>query len=434
MRKEYEASGKTIDQAIDKACALAGTTIDNVEVEILELGGRGIFGFGQKDARVRVILELPDPPQEKEKPVLREDRPQRAPERSSNRGEKTFRPERTDKNKVEKTEAEKPVYKEKTEQPRQNNRENSAKEGSHPERAPRPQRPAAVGQGEKSEPKNRENKAPAKTGKPAGEGRRDPRRENRPVGNRPERSDNPRRGESYPRSESHVAMVTQGEMEQELTQMALAFLQPIFVKLQCDPQVVSQVKEGILWLSLTGGNLGLLIGRRGDTLNSLQYLTNLAVNKHRAEHVRLVLDVEGYRANREETLTALAHKMADKAVRTGRRVEFEPMNPHERRIVHLALQNDKRVDTGSRGEEPYRRVVISRRRTDKKRAAMPGTGGVAAAPDLPVTPDLPVAPVAPVMPVAPDVPVTPVTPVTAPVAAPEQAPEQTAAPAREQQE
>ena len=91
------------------------------------------------------------------------------------------------------------------------------------------------------------------------------------------------------------------------------------------------------------------------------------MNKRRHEHARLVLDVEGYREGREETLTALARKMAEKAVRSGRRVELEPMNPHERRVVHIALQEDKRVDTVSHGEEPYRRVVINpRNRKNRK--------------------------------------------------------------------
>ena len=155
-------------------------------------------------------------------------------------------------------------------------------------------------------------------------------------------------------------------MADVLSAEAMNFLQPIFLKLKVEPVVNMSVREGILWLSFAGQNLGLLIGRRGETLNSLQYLTNLAVNKRRHEHVRIVLDVEGYRDSREETLAALARKMADKAVKSGRRVELEPMNPHERRVVHLALQNDRRVDTISHGEEPYRRVVISKKRNDRK--------------------------------------------------------------------
>ena len=161
------------------------------------------------------------------------------------------------------------------------------------------------------------------------------------------------------RRESHAVNITEGEMADRLYADARAFLDPIFAKLGIAPEITPEVKEGILWLTVRGDDLGILIGRRGETLNSLQYLVNLAVNKRRHEHARLVLDVEGYREGREETLTALARKMAEKAVHSGRRVELEPMNPHERRVVHIALQEDKRVDTVSHGEEPYRRVVIN---------------------------------------------------------------------------
>ena len=102
-----------------------------------------------------------------------------------------------------------------------------------------------------------------------------------------------------------------------------------------------------------------MIGRRGETLDALQYLTNLAVNGKREEKIRIVLDVEGYRQSREETLAALAHKMADRAKKSGRSIALEPMSPHERRIIHMALQNEKGVQTLSEGEEPARRVIIA---------------------------------------------------------------------------
>ena len=145
----------------------------------------------------------------------------------------------------------------------------------------------------------------------------------------------------------------------------------MFEKLGVAPEYNVEIKEGILWISFSGSGLGLLIGRRGETLNSIQYLTNLVVNKRRHDHVRVVLDVEGYRQSREETLAALAHKMAEKAVKSGRRVELEPMNPHERRVVQMTLQSDKRVDTTSHGEEPYRRVVITARNRRRRKPNKP---------------------------------------------------------------
>lgn len=109
---------------------------------------------------------------------------------------------------------------------------------------------------------------------------------------------------------------------------------------------------------ISSSDMGILIGKRGNTLDSLQYLLSLAVNKDRDEYLKVVLDTEGYRQKREETLKKLAKKMADKALYSKRPVELEPMNPYERRIIHSALQNVNGVSTYSEGTEPYRRVVI----------------------------------------------------------------------------
>lgn len=112
-------------------------------------------------------------------------------------------------------------------------------------------------------------------------------------------------------------------------------------------------------IDLKGPNMGVLIGYRGETLDSLQYLTSLVVNKdHEGEYKRIILDTENYRLKREETLKHLAFKMARKVAKTRRTFKFEPMNPYERRIIHSALQNDKFVTTCSEGDEPHRKVVI----------------------------------------------------------------------------
>jgi spoIIIJ-associated protein len=117
--------------------------------------------------------------------------------------------------------------------------------------------------------------------------------------------------------------------------------------------------DGEHWhINITGSELGILIGRRGDTLEALQYITNLAVAKKLSERVRLIVDVEGYRLRREETLVRLAKRLSEKVKRTGMRIVLEPMNPYERRIIHTSLQDEARISTISEGTDPKRRVVI----------------------------------------------------------------------------
>ena len=118
-------------------------------------------------------------------------------------------------------------------------------------------------------------------------------------------------------------------------------------------------EEGALSLDIAGENMGILIGKRGQTLDSLQYLTNRVANKMQDGYVRVKLDTENYRARRKETLENLAKNIAHKVKRTKRSFSLEPMNPYERRIIHSALQSDKYVSTHSEGEEPFRRVVVS---------------------------------------------------------------------------
>jgi len=118
-------------------------------------------------------------------------------------------------------------------------------------------------------------------------------------------------------------------------------------------------EEGNVRINIHGDTLGILIGRRGETLDALQYLTSLNVNHNKDEYTRVTLDTENYRAKREEALKRLANRMANRAVKTGRKVVMEPMNPYERRILHSALQQNDAVTTHSEGDEPNRHVVIS---------------------------------------------------------------------------
>ncbi len=121
-------------------------------------------------------------------------------------------------------------------------------------------------------------------------------------------------------------------------------------------------EEKSMDIELSGNEMGVLIGKRGQTLDSLQYLVSLVVNKESEEYIHVKVDTENYRQRRKETLENLAKNIAYKVKRTKRSISLEPMNPYERRIIHSALQNDKYVTTHSEGEEPFRRVVVTLKR------------------------------------------------------------------------
>ena len=139
------------------------------------------------------------------------------------------------------------------------------------------------------------------------------------------------------------------------------FLTEVFDKMNLEVEIITKFDEieGVIDIELKGPEMGVLIGKRGQTLESLQYLTNLAVNRKSDNYLRVKIDTEDYRRRRKETLENLAKNMAYKVKRTKRPVSLEAMNPYERRIIHSALQNDKYVVTHSEGEEPYRHVVIT---------------------------------------------------------------------------
>lgn len=142
------------------------------------------------------------------------------------------------------------------------------------------------------------------------------------------------------------------------------FLDAVFSAMQMEVEILIQVNEDerSIDIELKGADMGILIGKRGQTLDSLQYLTSLAVNKNLENYYKVKIDTEDYRKRRKETLENLAKNIAYKVKRTRRPVNLEPMNPFERRIIHSTLQNDKYVTTHSEGEEPYRHVVVAPKR------------------------------------------------------------------------
>jgi spoIIIJ-associated protein len=144
-----------------------------------------------------------------------------------------------------------------------------------------------------------------------------------------------------------------------LEERARSFLDDVFFSMGMKVDFEIKREGKIMRINLIGDNLGIIIGKRGDTLDSLEHLTNLCVNKGDVEYVKVVLDVENYRARREQTLIKLAKNLASTVVRTGKKITLEPMHSNERRIIHATLQQNDNVETYSVGEEPNRKVVIA---------------------------------------------------------------------------
>ena len=144
-------------------------------------------------------------------------------------------------------------------------------------------------------------------------------------------------------------------------EVAVDFIKKVLTELgfTADISATVEEEEGNIYINVEGDDMGTLIGKRGQTLDALQYLTSLVVNRACNQYYKIKLDTENYRARRKETLENLAKNIAGKVKKTRRSVALEPMNPYERRIIHAALQNDKYVETHSEGEEPYRKVIVS---------------------------------------------------------------------------
>ena len=153
------------------------------------------------------------------------------------------------------------------------------------------------------------------------------------------------------------------KVEEQTIKAVEQFISDTLKAMDMEVEITSSIDEdGALCIDMKGDHMGILIGKRGQTLDALQYLANRVANKHQEGYVRVKLDTENYRARREETLKHLAKNIAHKVKRNRRPVVLEPMNPYERRIIHSALQSDPYVTTHSEGEEPYRKVVVTLKR------------------------------------------------------------------------
>ena len=321
--KSIESSGKTVEDAVRAGLQQLGCDAADVTIDVLEAGRPGLFGMFGKLAKVRLTLKEND--LDFEMPSLSLDSQKtRAP-----------KPEkRAEPKKAEKTEAPAPKKAEAPAAAPRKAEKAEAPEAAKAEEAPAAEVPAAEA--------------------PVAEAPRAPRR------SRSNRAEKAERAESRPEKKNDEPFVpSDPETLSEAGRIAYDFLKNVTEKMGVQVAIRVTEEADHLSVAMMGDTLGILIGRRGDTLDALQYLVSLQVNKNREGYMRVSLDTENYRAKREEALTRLAQRMAARARKTGRKVTLEPMNPYERRVLHSALQNNPYVTTHSEGEEPYRRVVIT---------------------------------------------------------------------------
>ena len=294
--KEITVSAKTLDDAITEASIQLGVASDQMEYDVIEKGSAGFLGIGSRQAVIRARIK---------KTVTEEIKAEEIkPEEIKKEFKKDFRKDR----KEFVGHKERKEYKE--------YKKDSKKDF-------------------KKEPKKefvKENKTETASAVTAAA----------PV--------------YEEKKELHVAVVT--EATQKICEK---FLHEVLQAMGMgEVTIVSSIdEEGALAIEMSGDNMGILIGKRGQTLDSLQYLTNRVANKSQDGYVRVKLDTEDYRKRRKQTLENLAKNIAYKVKRSRKPISLEPMNPYERRIIHSALQADDRVSTHSEGEEPYRRVVVT---------------------------------------------------------------------------
>ena len=328
MNKQ-EFKGATFDEALNAAILELGIPSDRIGYEVVRESKKSFFGLFGKD---ETVIMAWDKTQENEKAEAsaekKEARPERKPER---------RPER--RQEENKAEVRKPEERKPENKPAENRNEARKPEVKKPEAPKAQERPAKPVEKKAPEAEKPVKKAEAPAAAPA-----------------PEKEAE----ESAVKEEKIKTTANDAQHFED----GKAFLKDVFDKMGMEVQIEYRYDEedNSLEINLSGQEMGVLIGKRGQTLDSLQYLTSLVVNRSGEHYIRVKLDTENYRQRRKETLESLAKNIAYKVRRTRRSVSLEPMNPYERRIIHSALQQDNFVMTKSEGEEPYRHVVVFYRR------------------------------------------------------------------------
>lgn len=318
MDGSIRVSAKTVDDAITEAMIQLGVTSDRLEYDVIEKGSPGFLGIGMKQA---VIEARRKKGAEKENDILEEIKKEAKMEEK-----KSFK---DDFNKEVKKETKKDTKK-KNKEPVNEIKNTVAKEESPVEK----EKEKDVVKEKAAEKKNVKEKDGAAEAASAEKETGSSKKTSEPV-----------------------------EVTEDTKKAVEKFLADVFHVMGMEVQLKSDIdKDGVLCVDMSGDNMGIIIGKRGQTLDSLQYLANRVANKQQAGYVRVKLDTENYRVRREETLRHLAKNIAHKVKRNRKPIALEPMNPYERRIIHYSLQSDPYVTTHSEGEDPYRKVVVTLKR------------------------------------------------------------------------
>ena len=317
MDEYMQFSAKTKNEAITKACIELGVSSDQLDIQVVSEGSSGFFGIGSKPAIIKA-RKVEDNSEEKEIEKIVD-----AVKLDAFKKEETVKETKksVEKSVLRQNEVKAEIKAEKTRTPKEEKHPKPAKEKQFKERSAK-EKPVR-------EPKEKAVKEkPVKVSKP-------------------------------------IEIITDPEEIRDIEERAFVFLRDVFASMNLgEVQITSKYNttDGCLEVAFEGEDMGILIGKRGQTLDSLQYLTSLVVNKGKADYIRVKLDTEDYRRRRKETLENLARGIAYKVKKTRKPVVLEPMNPYERRIIHSALQGNKFVETVSEGEEPYRHVVVKLKR------------------------------------------------------------------------
>ena len=377
--RQIEKTAKTYEEALESALEELNASISEVDVLTLEEGSKGLFGlFGSRPYKIRVTLKGGESAAEDELDVKSLLAPEKPAKKAEPKPEK--KPEKKPERKAEKKPEPKAEPKEEKAEAAEEKKTEAAPE-KKPARRPEPVRrvnpdrkPASAEEAPEAEEETEaEETAPAGNSEAPARKRR---RRHRGHGGSKKPAASPETEESaepkalppkapvQPLEKPVVTMIPAEELDPESPAgRAKAFLQELTHLMGVEVTIdMGTDAEGNVFGYMNGDTLGILIGRRGETLDALQYLTSLRVNRGQENYTRVTLDTENYRAKREDTLIRLANRKANHAVKTGRRVILDPMNPYERRIVHSALQANEAVETHSEGEEPNRHVVITIRK------------------------------------------------------------------------